>query len=58
MPAGGTVSKKYIMHSTTVAYLIMLDAHGQKNTGRDITLPMSRKTAWIDNAKKLSKQIV
>ena len=46
------------MSSTTVAYLIILDAHGQENTGRDTTLPMSRKTAWIVNAKKLSKQIV
>ena len=46
------------MDSTKVAYLIMSDAHCQDHTGRDITLAMSRKTAWIVNAKKLAKQIV
>ena len=46
------------MGSTRVAYLIMLDAHYQDHTGRDIKLAMSRKTAWIVNAKRLSNQIV
>ena len=47
-----------IMGSTRIAYLIMLDAHCQDHTGRDITLATSRHTAWIVNAKKLAKSIV
>ena len=47
-----------IMGSTRIAYLIMLDAHCKDHTGRDITLAMSRQTAWIVNAKKLSKSII
>ena len=54
----GNSALPVIMGSTRVAYLIMLDAHCQDHTGRDITLAMSRKTAWIVNAKKLAKQIV
>ena len=47
-----------IMGSTRIAYLVMLDAHCMDHTGRDTTVGMSRKTAWIVNAKKLAKQIV
>ena len=54
----GQNSLPVIMASTRVAYLIMLDAHCKDHTGRDITLAMSRHTAWIINAKKLSKNIV
>ena len=54
----GQNSLPVIMGSTRVAYLIMLDAHCKDHTGRDITLAMSRHTAWIINAKKLSKNIV
>ena len=54
----GQNSLPVIMGSTRIAYLIMLDAHCMDHTGRDITLAMSRHTAWIVNAKKLSKNIV
>ena len=47
-----------IMGSTRVAYLIMLHAHCKDHTGRDVTMAMSRKEAWIVNAKKLAKTIV
>ena len=47
-----------IMGTTRVAYLIMLNAHCKDHTGRDITMAMSRKEAWIVNAKKLAKKIV
>ena len=46
------------MGSSKTAYLIMLGAHCRDHTGRDITLAMSRETAWIVNARKLSKSTV
>ena len=46
-----------IMGSTRIAYLIMLDAHNQDHTAKDITIATSRHTAWIVNASKLAKQI-
>ena len=46
-----------IMGSTRIAYLIMLDAHNQDHTAKDITIATSRHTAWIINANKLANQI-
>ena len=47
----------FIMASTRVAHLIMLDAHYQDHAGKDITLATSRHSAWIVNATKLAKEI-
>ena len=46
-----------IMGNTRIAELIMLEAHYQDHAAKDITLAMSRHTAWIVNGRKLATKI-
>ena len=54
----GTNSLPVIMSNTFVAELIMTSAHWKDHTGQDITMAMSRKEAWIVNARKLAKRVI